>query len=89
VLVVQRVFRAKRTNLHEKYDYPDVAPLRLMDQAIEQQLADPLLVQARGDRDGAQQRDVTVDLGAGTADNFAVGDGQQVGVEVGLGAVQR
>jgi hypothetical protein len=22
VLVVQRVFRAKRTNLHEKYDYP-------------------------------------------------------------------
>jgi len=23
VLVVQRVFRAKRTNLHEKYDYPD------------------------------------------------------------------
>jgi hypothetical protein len=25
VLVVQQVFRAKRTNLHEKYDYP---PLR-------------------------------------------------------------
>jgi hypothetical protein len=24
VLVVQRVFRAKRTNLHEKYDYPVV-----------------------------------------------------------------
>ena len=22
MLVVQRVFRAKRTNLHEKYDYP-------------------------------------------------------------------
>ena len=22
VLVVQQVFRAKRTNLHEKYDYP-------------------------------------------------------------------
>jgi hypothetical protein len=25
VLVVQRVFRAKRTNLHEKYDYPTLA----------------------------------------------------------------
>ena len=24
MLVVQRVFRAKRTNLHEKYDYPYV-----------------------------------------------------------------
>ena len=24
MLVVQRVFRAKRTNLHEKYDYPDM-----------------------------------------------------------------
>ena len=23
MLVVQRVFRAKRTNLHEKYDYPN------------------------------------------------------------------
>ena len=23
MLVVQRVFRAKRTNLHEKYDYPE------------------------------------------------------------------
>ncbi len=22
MLVVQRIFRAKRTNLHEKYDYP-------------------------------------------------------------------
>jgi pimeloyl-ACP methyl ester carboxylesterase len=25
VLVVQRFFRAKRTNLHEKYDYPELA----------------------------------------------------------------
>ncbi|MCB1555257.1 MAG: hypothetical protein KDJ14_15765, partial [Xanthomonadales bacterium] len=25
MLVVQRVFRAKRTNLHEKYDYPESA----------------------------------------------------------------
>jgi len=27
VLVVQRVFRAKRTNLHEKYDYPMIDKL--------------------------------------------------------------
>jgi len=29
VLVVQRVFRAKRTNLHEKYDYPCRGGLQL------------------------------------------------------------
>lgn len=33
MLVVQRVFRAKRTNLHEKYDYPLTA-LWSLDSAI-------------------------------------------------------
>ena len=36
MLVVQRVFRAKRTNLHEKYDYPraqrDVALMPVVEQ---------------------------------------------------------
>jgi hypothetical protein len=31
VLVVQRFFRAKRTNLHEKYDYPAVCAAGWLD----------------------------------------------------------
>jgi len=33
VLVVQRVFRAKRTNLHEKYDYPAIETVGLASEA--------------------------------------------------------
>ena len=37
MLVVQRVFRAKRTNLHEKYDYP--IPVKVLDQQPTRPLA--------------------------------------------------
>jgi len=44
VLVVQRVFRAKRTNLHEKYDYPVMQP------ALDKWIANPAAIQSAGNR---------------------------------------
>ena len=46
-----------------------------------------MLVQTRHDCDGAQLRDLSVHLGTCTADDFAVGDREQAGVEMRLGAV--
>ncbi len=43
MLVVQRVFRAKRTNLHEKYDYPYMHAFRIAARALAgSELADML-----------------------------------------------
>ena len=38
MLVVQRVFRAKRTDLHEKYDYPMTQRLPLLTPREEEEL---------------------------------------------------